>query len=478
MVAMVLCLSAFAGKVAHAQAAQTVEQAVGDVDAAYQASPTTSPSRKLFHPNATKAKSTKKSSKDFVEVHKPTLKSLHKVAPQKPHAAVEASDLMDGMRESLDPNTQVLVPANDSPANVGNDVNAAQTATASATVAAVPAGQHAIQPLSSGKLFHPAKPATRDANAVADTLPDVTAKTPAAAMASPTALTTPTTKPAATIDQPVKEQKVEDVKKDDPKKDASKTGAPLLSELDAAPSGAEDVKGDAAPITDKPVTDKKVASEPAAKPEQVKEATDETAGFSKPRPLFSAISDKRKRPGIKRVVTAASSFSGSSIYEPLPDVTAAPNKSPVAETAREPMIKPVASVEAAQAENADNKKSIWAAPDAEMTKGKVLFSQTADGVAPASTASTTEKAADKTDDKKIFTPAEPDEKSAAPVATEEHDNIKSVIDASCGSANNVGTAAAPKNNLCAQGNATSVIGSGPFMWTCQSANGNKTVDCI
>lgn len=466
MIVMLLCFSAFAGKMAHAQGAQTVEQAVEDVDAAYQAAPEASPPRKLFQASSSKTKSTKKSSKDFLASHKPARKIVRKTAPQKSKATIDANDLMDGMRESLDPNAQVLVPA-----------------------AEAPAGQQVIPPISSGKLFQPGKATAKDVNASADALPAVTAK----ASSAPTELTSsfvndPFVKSEipATVNQPVKEVPNKDIKADEPKKDeakkdaakqdGSKTGAPLLSELNDAPTGAEVAKSEAA---SKPAPDKMVASEPTAAQEPAKPVQNEAPGFSKSRPLFSSLSDKRKRPGISRVVTSASSFIAPPMYEPaLPPVSEPSTK--------EPMIKPVPAPETTQqAATNESKKSIWGAPQPDAIKGKVLFSQSADGTATAVVEPSPEPAtANKIEADKIFTSAEPEPNAALPTslappatATEQHDNIKSVIDATCGSSNGIGSSSPPKDNLCGQGNATTVIGRGPFMWTCQSADGHKTVDC-
>ena len=252
---------------------------------------------------------------------------------------------------------------------------------------------------------------------------------------------------------PVKEAPL----KEEPKKDSAKSGAPLLSDLSEPPIGAEGIKVD---VSSPPTPDKKVEAAPAPvepQPKQVEPPKTESAdSFAKARPLFSSQADKRKRPGIQRVATPMSSFASSS-FAPAAELP------PVTEPAvKEPMIKPVATQDAAPAENAD-KKSIWGAPKPELTKGKVLYSQTADGVSE--TAEPTSLAPSES--------APPE-----PASSVQNDLIKSSVDASCGTSNGMSVSAPPKENLCAQGNPTTVIGSGPFMWTCQSANGDKAVNCM
>ncbi|MDR2415184.1 MAG: hypothetical protein LBD75_00795 [Candidatus Peribacteria bacterium] len=51
------------------------------------------------------------------------------------------------------------------------------------------------------------------------------------------------------------------------------------------------------------------------------------------------------------------------------------------------------------------------------------------------------------------------------------------VDGACGSANGTRVSAAPTNNLCSAGTASSVSGSGPWSWTCVGSNGGRTVDC-
>ena len=169
LVCLLACLLALP---AFAQVEQTAEQAVQDVDAAYEAAP-----RKLFQakpaPNnsasnkSTKPKSTKKKSRDFVEAYKPARKIVRKSAPVKTEATIEANDLMDGMRESMNPTANVVV----------------QDKVENAAAASVPAGQQIIKPLPSDTLFQPVAKAAEDA------LPPVTQKNPAAtetAKAAPT----------------------------------------------------------------------------------------------------------------------------------------------------------------------------------------------------------------------------------------------------------------------------------------------------
>lgn len=461
--AMLSCLTLFAGKPAFAQAAQTVEQAIQDAApldppandpnaSDPNAGEPATPSRKLFQPRAglsaaSTKKSSKKSSKDFVAAHsakaaRKPVRTLSAPAPKKSEPTVQSDDLMSAMRDGLNPQP------------------AAPAAEATATTSAVPAApsEQVLNPMPSGKLFHPtAKTAPTDINAGANTLPDVTPKTPApASTAAPKPAAAPAA-PTATIDAPSKE-----VKKEEPKKDTAKTGAPLLSDLNEAPTGAEDVKGDvAAPaVESKPQPKAEAAPTPAAEP-----AKPENEGFSAPRPLFSALNDTRKRPGIKRVVrTEAFAPAPAS----LPPVTPATTQSVAAE--KEPMIKPVAS-ETAVAENPE-KKSIWGAPNPEMTKGKVLFSQSADGSVPEPKDVSEVKPVD------VKTPeAKNEEAKATEPAAGEPTNIGPEVHALCGPANGSDVEAAPTTNLCAQGKATSVIGSGPFMWSCQDTESDNVVNC-
>ena len=445
MIVMLLCFTAFAGRMAHAQTAQTVEDAIGDVDAAYQAAPEaaseSSAPRKLFQSNSSKAKSTKKKSRDFVEVHKPTRKQARKTTPQKPRAAVEANDLMDGMRESLDPNA--LAPNSLAPNTQG--LTSVDAADANAATPQVPAGQQIIQPLSSGQLFQTGK-----TTAAANSLPAVTPSpssptqlTPPEVKAAPTAITS--VAPIATVGQATK---------DAPKKDVAKIGAPLLSELSEAPTGAENVKGVATPAAVTATT----APAPTAEAPQPKSAQQVADSFSKARTLFSAPSDKRKRPGVSRVASVSPFFADESVLPPVS-----------APAVAEPMIKPVAAAPETVKTESPETKSIWSAPKPEMTKGKVLYSQSADGQAPV---------ADSAPSSAPIAPVVTETTVTEATVTETGEPVvQSLVDASCGAAHGVGVSAPPATNLCAQGNATTVIGRGPFMWTCQSADGNKTVEC-
>jgi parallel beta-helix repeat protein len=47
----------------------------------------------------------------------------------------------------------------------------------------------------------------------------------------------------------------------------------------------------------------------------------------------------------------------------------------------------------------------------------------------------------------------------------------------CGPANDAPTASAPTTNLCTAGSATTVMGTGPWTWTCVGANGGTTASC-
>ncbi len=371
----------------NAHAAPTAEEAVQDVEAAYDPTPApeSSTGRALFHP---KKKSSKKSSKDFVAAHS---KKLKKPVAKKTAAAVEADDLMDAMRQSINPTAPVLIPA---PA----------TTTAPVTSGMTPAEQ-AQQPLKaipSEKLFHPKGKTIDKIDAIensagfGDALPPVTEKMSGAPSAPAAAAPVP-----APVAQEYKKEEVSTTaSKEAAKKEEVKTGAPLLSDLAEAPSGAEDVKADAnAPVAPQAVPPAAPTPPPAAapstieaSPQPVKDAPKEMAaqpdevpeGFAKPRSLFSSKSDKKKRPGISRTQQPASVEPNADVKpaETLPAVTPSPNGSPVpppapaspAPVSSEPMIKPVSDAAATPV-----KKGIWEAPNPEMTKGKVIFSQSADG---------------------------------------------------------------------------------------------------
>jgi hypothetical protein len=52
-----------------------------------------------------------------------------------------------------------------------------------------------------------------------------------------------------------------------------------------------------------------------------------------------------------------------------------------------------------------------------------------------------------------------------------------VLDGVCGSANNFAVAAIPTANLCSKGTATTVSGAGPWSWSCTGLNGGTTASC-
>lgn len=52
------------------------------------------------------------------------------------------------------------------------------------------------------------------------------------------------------------------------------------------------------------------------------------------------------------------------------------------------------------------------------------------------------------------------------------------VTGSCGFANSGSFTAAPSNNLCNSGTASSVSGSGPWSWTCSGSNGGSSASCI
>lgn len=515
----------------HAMAAQTAEQAVEDVDAAFEPSPreAAQESKKLFHRNKPKKSETKKSSskssRDFYEAHKSD--------PNKAKAAVKSDDLMKAMRQDLEPDAPMLVQP---------PAPAAETKTKTETPAPE---QQVIQPIPSGKLFH------RSENAPDDQLPPVVPKAEPAPVTAP--VVEDVKKEAEEVKKdspPVKEEPVKDIQvkdnaaKEGPKKE-EKTGAPLLTDLSDAPDGVQEAK----PAAEKPNIEARVekaapATQPAPvavdveqKPEPDKKPEANTPGFAKPRPLFSSQNDKRKRPGISKT-------KHSSAIVPSPDITGQesavtaipemllplPEKPAVKEQAQaEPMIKPV---EAAKMDvpPQPEKKSIWGAPTPEMNKGRVLFSQNADGqtitppqhdvpaqtdkaagtVISSQTASATPEQDQGTaanDNPSPSSSSEPvsepssaetpeagevqTSKAVPPVPTAMPEPVHEqrvttstynpsaggVVHGSCGAVNGVGLVAKPISNLCTQGTPSAVVGKGPWNWSCSGSNGGTTVKC-
>ncbi|HAX91542.1 MAG TPA: hypothetical protein DCY07_04950 [Rhodospirillaceae bacterium] len=51
------------------------------------------------------------------------------------------------------------------------------------------------------------------------------------------------------------------------------------------------------------------------------------------------------------------------------------------------------------------------------------------------------------------------------------------VDASCGASNGLAADGKPAGDLCSQGEATSVLGEGPWRWSCKGRNGGMTVSC-
>ena len=56
--------------------------------------------------------------------------------------------------------------------------------------------------------------------------------------------------------------------------------------------------------------------------------------------------------------------------------------------------------------------------------------------------------------------------------------IEALVNGICGSANGISVAAAPENDLCAEGSVTQVTGSGPWTWTCKGSGRGKSESCI
>lgn len=53
-----------------------------------------------------------------------------------------------------------------------------------------------------------------------------------------------------------------------------------------------------------------------------------------------------------------------------------------------------------------------------------------------------------------------------------------LLNAACGPAHGVSTSTAPTGDLCSSGTPTSILGSGPWMWSCQGDHGGSTVNCM
>jgi outer membrane protein OmpA-like peptidoglycan-associated protein len=53
-----------------------------------------------------------------------------------------------------------------------------------------------------------------------------------------------------------------------------------------------------------------------------------------------------------------------------------------------------------------------------------------------------------------------------------------LVHAACGPAHGLSTKTAPTQGLCSSGTATSVIGNGPFMWSCEGEHGGSAVNCM
>lgn len=68
--------------------------------------------------------------------------------------------------------------------------------------------------------------------------------------------------------------------------------------------------------------------------------------------------------------------------------------------------------------------------------------------------------------------------SASLWGAEVADRSSKILDGRCGSAADVGASNAPSANLCAQGIASHVSGSGPWSWACSGANGGAAAACL
>jgi hypothetical protein len=62
-------------------------------------------------------------------------------------------------------------------------------------------------------------------------------------------------------------------------------------------------------------------------------------------------------------------------------------------------------------------------------------------------------------------------------AAYQYSNCVQRINATCGSANGVGSVSAPSSNLCSLGNNSAVTDSGSWNWTCNGVNGGSNASC-
>ena len=392
-----------------------------------------------------------KNSKDFYARHKSLKKKLPvKKPPVK--EAVQADDLMNAMRENIDPNAQPAAPVV-VPAPEKEQVEETKRPLFS------PGKKAIIKPIPVDKLAAP--DSKKPAAPVADALPEMLPPLHEAPDAKPSDV-----KQDAKETIKEKEEKHEAAVTVAPaKKDDMKAGAPLLTELADAPDGAVNVPN---AMAKKPIEAPKAAPVPENAPDN--------GEFSKARPLFSSLNDKRVRPGISKISNA-----------PLQAYTTPePNAAPVQPTSREPMIKPVPSPEHITVPTGSAAKSIWEAPKPDMDKGQVIFSQAADGTAPTIVSPVAAPVISSEQKEIVEAPAIVLPTPVATQVTSERimpggyvaPSTGPVINGSCGTSHGMGVTVPPMDNLCVSGTPTSVIGGGPFMWSCQGVNGGSVVNCI
>lgn len=376
-------------------------------------------------------------------------------------APVSANDLMDAMRESLQP----------------SEPSAGATVTAPAPAVIPP-------PAVPAPVVKVPAPAPRKDEVFIPASPEPTAKPTAKKEdASPTL---PSVAPKAET------PKVEAAKAV-PEKPAS--GAPLLTEEDESPTllgqggpiaGAGKTESDSKPMKLAPTAKASAPAPMAGGPE-----------FSKPRPLFSAPGAKKLKPGIERVAASVAPV----IEQPkIPEGEAITPIIPPEET-QKPATPSAPSVSVV------SPPPVPEEPLAEATlppiEGKTLFSQEAgkDSAPVLSKPDVKPAQSHEPAKEEIKQETKEEEKSEPPLNVPEDKEQKNadagegapavkpaslvpaassaakIVHASCGAANGVGATSQPTSNLCTQGTPSAVNGKGPWAWECRGENRGATVSC-
>lgn len=464
--------------------------AEGEADVTADPAPAESPAKPVKHKK--KAKADKRIKKTKIK------KPASGVAGDAP---VSAQDLMQAMRDSLQPpapkNAEIFIPAEKSAAPA--PAVAPPATQPSATVSTPPQAP----PSKSGMLFHPAAraeaspaPAPVSVPTVAPTVP---AKTPAKAEATKTA----------------------------------SNSAPLLSDLEEPPS----LLGESNPVSSdvsNPDVSKNAMPELSAKTAEVP-GNGTNAAFSKPRPLFSRAKNKGNpdiaSPEIPAQTVApvaetpivplpekAPTAAGGSIISPaavppsaIPAVppenangavifsqkageegsvvpTAQPHgletKSSFGPEAQEIDLGSGSNSTDEKKEGTEALKKSDAAPNAIEEKPAAATPPVAAPVTPVTVATPPIPPAPQADEIAVpSTPANLYQHAAQPSPLNNR-SLSSVVTASgrvlhgsCGAINGVGSATKPAGNFCTQGIPTAIVGTGPWSWECQGENGGTSAAC-